>query len=241
MDRGYPRPLRGCKYDTEIVVGEDCHALDFFRSQYGAPFGVWGGHNMPSPPPDYPKDRLKTFADTNMNQSGVLEYPLEMSILGFSFFVEAGASEADRAEIVRKGVFNFWFSGRRTYFDRALSLFPNQRGPRDLAVQDKEFEETISELKKKWGGRDRSKESEFPERDVASEELATDIDELIKSFNTKSSLDRYTMVPFVMGGRAMKIKPNELFGVRVNFENTPKVSKPVRVSAVIEALIWTPI
>ena len=115
LDRVYLRPLQGGIYDTEIYdPAYPAQEITFF----GVPIGCF--YRMAG----YGK---KTAQDTNMWQSWALTYPIELSLSAFHFYVEAGASEEDQAQIINGGLFEFAFSGKEPYLQFPLLAWPGRK------------------------------------------------------------------------------------------------------------------
>ncbi len=110
-------PVQGCLYDTEWydprTEGNCGELIGFFQRSL---------NNTCVYP--LPMGKQKTIAETNVNQSSMLNYPRCFMVHGFNVFLEEGLHEYDRNEIINNGVFSFIFSGVRELFCRPLSTFP---------------------------------------------------------------------------------------------------------------------
>ncbi len=104
LDRAYLRPLQGCLFDTEFVLGGknlqlqkwDEHlraCVSFFRRPI-LQTTAYGG-------------LIKEEIETNINQSSMLDYPREFSATGFGFRIDASATPEEIDEIVKNGIFVF--------------------------------------------------------------------------------------------------------------------------------------
>ena len=115
LDRAYLRPLQEPLYDTEMIdYSTPPTALTFFQrpiSQATASLNV-----------------TKTEAETNINQSSMLDYPREFSILGFCISIDSTIGLKYIGSIYRRAFFQFTFSGRRPYLQIPLDRIPAGQG-----------------------------------------------------------------------------------------------------------------
>lgn len=215
VGRYYLRPLRGCKFDTEVYERDAifARALSFFRN----PISTLFQHDRST----------KDCADTNMNQCAMLDYPNEAEVLGFNVFLENGIAPEDRAALINGGLFQFTF-GPRVYFERPLNAFPSVMPTPDFATAYSEFAKKVAKL------RAEARKAAYGSADGAP------LDNLIKKLNSKSMLDRFAVVPFNVGDNLFRIKPGEAFGALIKWNELPKTSKPIRITVVIEANLWLP-
>lgn len=193
LDRVYLLPISSSRYDTEVYDPASPNSRQtFFWRPISQAFQVGG--------------KIKGLGDTNMNQSNMLDYPLELSVVGFGFYLEDGISEADRAALLNGAVFQFVFSGNRPYFTQPLLMFPNFQG------QTESIEAT-------------------------SETLAR----VINGKRTECTpLGSIYPLPWPSDLEALRIKPGETFGVNVIWNEPPKVSRPIRMMAVVYGFEWLP-
>jgi hypothetical protein len=111
LDRAYLRPLQEPLYDTEMYdFNTPPASLTFFQrpiSQTTANLSI-----------------TKTEAETNLNQSSMLDYPREFSILGFNIVFDSTVGLQLLAAVYRRAFFLFTFSGRRPYLQIPLGRIP---------------------------------------------------------------------------------------------------------------------
>ncbi len=114
LDRAYLRPLQVPLYDTEVFdFTTPPQALTYFQrpiSQSTAT-GV-----------------QKFASETNMNQSSMLDYPREFSILGFTVSFDSTINLLSQATILRRSYFVFTFSGNRPYLQVPTDRIPAGMG-----------------------------------------------------------------------------------------------------------------
>lgn len=115
LDRAYLRPLQEPLYDTECIdYSSPPTSLTFFQrpvSQSTAALNV-----------------TKTDAETNLNQSSMLDYPREFSILGFTISIDSTIGLKYLGNIYRRASFVFTFSGNRPYLQIPLERIPAGQG-----------------------------------------------------------------------------------------------------------------
>ena len=115
LDRAYLRPLQEPLYDTEVIdFTSPPTSLTFFQrpvSQSTASLNV-----------------TKTDAETNLNQSSMLDYPREFSILGFTISIDSTIGLKYLGNIYRRASFVFTFSGNRPYLQIPLERIPAGQG-----------------------------------------------------------------------------------------------------------------
>jgi hypothetical protein len=117
LDRAYLRPLQEPLYDTEAVTTASTTASLVF---YQRPIS----QNMATTAVAVPK----TEAETNMNQSAMLDYPREFSILGFNVCLDSTCTLQNAALLYRRAWFAFTFSGRRPYLQIPINRIPQGIG-----------------------------------------------------------------------------------------------------------------
>ena len=119
LDRAYLRPLQEPLYDSEIIpCGTDtttnsAFSLVFYQRPYSQ------NTQYPSASPV-----SKTEAETNINQSSMLDYPREFSILGFTVSLDSTIGLQFQGALLRRAFFQFIFSGRRPYLQIPLDRLP---------------------------------------------------------------------------------------------------------------------
>lgn len=117
LDRAYLRPLQEPLYDTEVLdFTSPAQQLTYFQrpvSQSTAALAI-----------------TKTAAETNLNQSSMLDYPREFSILGFNIEFDSTIGIKSIAAAYRRAFFLFTFSGRRPYLQ-----IPFQRIPQGMGLE----------------------------------------------------------------------------------------------------------
>lgn len=115
LDRAYLRPLQEPLYDTEVILvaGGPSQVVFFQRpiSQNTAQGSL-----------------AKTEAETNLNQSSMLDYPREFSVLGFNIILDSMTCLRNSARLYHRAWFAFTFSGRRPYLQIPLHRIPQGVG-----------------------------------------------------------------------------------------------------------------
>lgn len=115
LDRAYLRPLQEPIYDTEVLdFTSPATSLTYFQrpiSQSTAALSI-----------------TKDFSETNLNQSSMLDYPREFSILGFNVVLDSTIGLLQAAVIFRRAYIQFTFSGRRPYLTCPLHRMPQGIG-----------------------------------------------------------------------------------------------------------------
>jgi hypothetical protein len=118
LDRAYLRPLQEPLYDTEeFSVGTPPTQNTYFQRPISNATALNSANFSP-----------KTEAETNINQSSMLDYPKEFSILGFNVQLDSTAGFKASAAIYRRAWFQFTFSGRRPYLQVPLHRMPQGVG-----------------------------------------------------------------------------------------------------------------
>lgn len=116
LDRAYLRPLQEPLYDTEVLdFNSPATSLTYFQrpiSQSTAALSI-----------------TKDFSETNLNQSSMLDYPREFSILGFNIVLDSTIGMQSLTVIFRRAYIQFVFSGRRPYLTCPLHRMPQGVGP----------------------------------------------------------------------------------------------------------------
>jgi hypothetical protein len=115
LDRAYLRPLQEPLYDSEVLNPAAApNSLTYYQRPISQSTAAL---NM-----------IKTEAETNINQSSMLDYPREFSILGFNVTLDSTIGMKSAAEIYRRAWFSFTFSGRRPYLQIPLERIPHGVG-----------------------------------------------------------------------------------------------------------------
>lgn len=117
LDRAYLRPLQEPLYDSEI--------LNFTTPQTSLTFYQ---RPISQTTADTNTATTKTESETNLNQSSMLDYPREFSILGFNIVLDQTIGLASATLIYRRAFFQFTFSGRRPYLQIPLHRIPQGVG-----------------------------------------------------------------------------------------------------------------
>lgn len=113
LSRAYLRPLQEPLYDTNIFnFAAWPSALTYFQQPISTPVTGFAGVT-------------KTEAETNLNQSSMLDYPREFSILGFNIVFDSTIGLQNLSTIIRRAFVQFVFSGRRPYLTCPLHRFPS--------------------------------------------------------------------------------------------------------------------
>ncbi len=111
LDRAYLRPLQEPLYDTEVF-------------NFTTPPSSMTYYQRPISQTDASGLITKTEAETNLNQSSMLDYPREFSILGFNIAMDSTIGLKTSTLIYRRAFFQFTFSGRRPYLQIPLHRIP---------------------------------------------------------------------------------------------------------------------
>lgn len=115
LDRAYLRPLQQPLYDTEIF-------------DYSAPPSQITFFQRPISQSTQSLSQTKYNSETNMNQSAMLDYPREFSILGFTISFDSTIGLKLQANILRRAWYTFTFSGNRPYLTIGLDRIPAGMG-----------------------------------------------------------------------------------------------------------------
>lgn len=117
LDRAYLRPLQEPLYDTEVF--DFTTAAPTSMTYFQRPISQTTATN----------NIQKDFSETNLNQSSMLDYPREFSILGFNIVMDSTIGLASLTAIFRRAFIQFVFSGRRPYLTCPLHRMPQGVGP----------------------------------------------------------------------------------------------------------------
>lgn len=113
LDRAYLRPLQEPLYDSILFdYVTPPSSLVFFQTPISQNTTA-GAVTI-----------TKTLAETNINQSAMLDYPREFSILGFTVSFDTTIGLKSLGYILRRAFFQFTFSGRRQYLNIPLDRIP---------------------------------------------------------------------------------------------------------------------
>jgi len=116
LDRAYLRPLQEPLYDAEtFAFGSVPSSLTFFQR----PISQSDTSGLIT---------AKTEAETNINQSSMLDYPREFSILGFNISLDSTIGLRAQGALYRRAYMQFTFSGRRPYLQVPLDRIPAGQG-----------------------------------------------------------------------------------------------------------------
>lgn len=111
LDRAYLRPLQEPLVDTEeLNFSSPATSITYFQRPISQNTAVG--------------NIAKTEAETNLNQSSMLDYPKEFSILGFNIVMDYTIGLESQSLIYRRAWFQFTFSGRRPYLQIPLHRIP---------------------------------------------------------------------------------------------------------------------
>lgn len=116
LDRAYLRPLQEPIYDAELY--------DFTSSPTSLTY-----FQRPISQSTANVATTKDFSETNLNQSSMLDYPREFSILGFNVVFDTTIGFQSLVAIIRRAYIQFTFSGRRPYLTCPLHRMPQGIGP----------------------------------------------------------------------------------------------------------------
>lgn len=115
LDRAFLRPLQEPLYDAELMdwTTPTTQIAWYQRSinNTTASLGI-----------------QKTAAETNINQSSMLDYPREFSILGMNIAVDPIIGLAGISALYRRAYYQFIFSGTRQYLQCPFDRMPQGQG-----------------------------------------------------------------------------------------------------------------
>ncbi len=223
FQRAYLRPLQRPLFDTEYFVPtKGIKFLPFFKNAC-FDFGLNGEIGVPSY--EYLNEK-KTRNDTNLNQSRMLDCPLEHSVLGFRVRIDPKASTEDRNNLLSNGALFTFEMGHRHYLELPLEDVVSRRDSELRAISDSIHREFMAV--EKYKNPDESID-DYEQRIVSA---ATGI-------YAKQSCGNY--YPFNLGKSAIKIKPDENFGCHISWKKTPLVLRPITFITEIVGLLWTPL
>jgi hypothetical protein len=117
------RPLQQPVYDTELIITNTTEII-FFQRQIGQPFANANAVNSAT---------TKTVNDTSLYQPGSLPNPIEMSVFGFLFEVQAGCLFADFNQVYSTGLFTYTYTGNRVYLQVPINRIPQGVSPEGFA------------------------------------------------------------------------------------------------------------
>jgi len=117
------RPLQQPLYDTEMfLAGVALAQRIYFQRQLGQADQSGA-------------IQAKQAAHTNLQQPGQLANPLEFSLFGFLFEIDASCTLVDFIQIYRTAVFSFTYTGNRTYLQIPLTRIPQGVSPEGTASE----------------------------------------------------------------------------------------------------------
>lgn len=117
LDRAYLRPLQQPLYDTELFdFTTPPTSLTYFQRPISQSTAYVVANSS------------KTQAETNLNQSAMLDYPREFSILGFTISLDSTIGLLSIATILRRAYYTFTFSGNRPYLQIPIDRIPAGMG-----------------------------------------------------------------------------------------------------------------
>lgn len=166
------------------------------------------------------RDKTKCEPDTNLNQSSMLDYPIEHTVHGFNVSIEEGISESDRLSIINNGYLMFIFAGRRPYFYIPLAK----------VVEDKR--KPIGELFTEFMKVVR------PSDDVVPEIGWREAEEWKKKFEDTVATKMYDFT--VDEDRHIHITPGYAFNGRIMWPDGLHISRPIKIRYYIEGKLWIP-
>ncbi len=115
LDRAYLRPLQQPLYDTEV--------FDFTTAPTQLTY-----FQRPISQTTQALNITKQLSETNLNQSAMLDYPREFSILGFTISFDSTIGLLSIATILRRAYYQFTFSGNRPYLQIPIDRIPAGMG-----------------------------------------------------------------------------------------------------------------
>ncbi len=108
----YLRPLQQPVYDTEAYPYTPGNVLQI----------TW--FTRPNASTTQFCNQSKFLSETNLNQSAMLDYPREFSILGFTYSLDSTIGLKAQGNILRRAWFEFTFSGNRPYLQIGADRLP---------------------------------------------------------------------------------------------------------------------
>lgn len=114
LDRAYLRPLQVPLYDSEVF---DFTTPPTQMTYFQRPISQSTATGT-----------QKFLSETNLNQSAMLDYPREFSILGFTMSMDTTIGLLSQANILRRQFFQFTFSGNRPYLQIRTDRIPAGMG-----------------------------------------------------------------------------------------------------------------
>lgn len=115
LDRAFLRPLQEPLYDAELMdwTTPTTQIAWYQRSINNTTAAL---------------NIQKTAAETNINQSSMLDYPREFSILGMNIAVDPIIGLAGISALFRRAYYQFIFSGTRQYLQMPFDRMPQGQG-----------------------------------------------------------------------------------------------------------------
>lgn len=220
LDRAYLRPLQQPLFDTEIFVpGKFTKDLSFFCRPVDQNYQE--------------VEEQKTIHDTCLNQSKMLDYPLEFSILGFNVIIDSKATPDDRNALLSGGLFQFQIGGRNYLKVPLENVCARQTSEVSIS---KLIAECMLETK---GVRITEDERKEHLKHVAFGGVKVSTPKTDKE-NSDSVECLRSFYKFNLGKCALKLKAGEEFNCILSWKKSPFVSKPVKIITELIGLKWTP-
>ena len=240
LDRAYLRPLQTPLWDVE-VYDPACkmNKVAFFYREVGELMLMANEADAIAVHRGQPA-RVKTEQDTCLHQSGMLDYPIEFSVLGFKFFIEPGASAEDVNKIITGGVLRFGFSGAREYLEIPLEAlqYPMHGLPPEKLASDFERARQIL-ADPKFCDNEADAERTDNERTNRQQESTLRFEGAMEFARQFLGMEPYHR--FNIGRTALRIKPGEKFHMSLVWNQPPETSRPLRLTVMIVGLMWKPL
>ncbi len=204
--------------DTKNSEG---HRLTFFEK----PVSYYYGDDVHVP------GLQKTGADTNLNQSSMLDYPRVFDVTGLGVFFERGISEEDEAALVNNASVRLIMYGNRLYYETPLLLLPNFG---DI--------EQVTELAKtpapvRIGNVELDASLRVPMGFMPLHALKSTYLDPMKSPDP----DAWDQQRTALANGCFRIKPGEAFNVVIEWSKPPRLSKPRKIMVALDGYMWQPL
>jgi hypothetical protein len=213
----YLKPLVGSIWDTEVIPGaeklseagkQSIDRIGFFERPQTHRFAWSLG--------------VKDQADTNMCQAACLPNPSQFWITAFSFkMLDRDAMLPDDIHMIGSGLFQFIFSGDRTYFERPIDEMAEGMDP-----------------SKDW--------LEFCDQQISSDVVSGVFPEYITQALARSAeyfakLENPPVRVLLDGGHALALRSQEMFRIRLLWPSGLRLARPARVRATMWGIRFQPI
>ncbi len=241
LDRAYLRPLQQPLFDTEwFVPGKGIKSLPFFKNPMD-----WGGdvrHTY-----EY-LNEAKSKHDTNLNQSGMLDYPREFSLLGVAVKFDPKADENDVRALLSNGAnIAIKLGSNRDYLNVPLEMVAVSKAVAEYRKRDEirfHKENQVGQCLVGAPPNPHYQAGEMPTFGAArgaTEEKEENEDLIEMAARLLEKAIGTTFYKMNLGRSALKIKPGEPFSVTLSWKKAPPVMRPVKIITELIGLLWMPL